>query len=277
MLTIFTLASGRSGTSYLAEFFKHNIRDCYSTHEPYLDLRNPTLFGEPIFYNSTLQDEKLDKVLSRKKERIDKLKTPSYFESNHAFLKAANRLAANYFPNLGLVHLIREPTYVAKSELNREMILRKAKIPWIDYRAGRGEKLFKWSLTGYENIFNDVNLSNMSRFQFYLIQWIEIENRAMRFLNENQLWDRCFCFHMPDEINSENTLVDMVNYFDLRLKGSIKLCLKTNQTPFVPKTVISTQDQSEFREVVEHMPSEYLTIFSELPYKEYSWSKHLRK
>jgi hypothetical protein len=37
-LVLFTLASGRSGTSYLADFFAKNITQCYSTHEPYFTL-----------------------------------------------------------------------------------------------------------------------------------------------------------------------------------------------------------------------------------------------
>tara|TARA_R110002073_G_scaffold334528_1_gene524226 strand:- start:9 stop:239 length:231 start_codon:yes stop_codon:yes gene_type:complete len=68
MKTIFALASGRSGTSYLAHFFKLNVRDCYSTHEPYFNFKNPVLFGEAIAWNTYQDDEKLLSLLQQNKQ-----------------------------------------------------------------------------------------------------------------------------------------------------------------------------------------------------------------
>src|SRR5690242_1552817 len=112
-LTIFALASGRSGTSFLADFFSKNVRQCYSTHEPYLVPGNPVLFGKPIDWNSEHNDEALLPVLERKCRFIASRKEPVYFEANHAFLKAFNRHAGALLHNVSFVHLVRHPAKVA--------------------------------------------------------------------------------------------------------------------------------------------------------------------
>lgn len=128
-LTLFTLASGRSSTSYLADFFTKNVQQCYSTHEPYLIPGNPVLFGKPIDWNTRHDDSALLPVLRRKCRFIGNCKAPVYFESNHAFLKVFDRHASALLKNVGFVHLVRHPAKVAKSELLREQLIRKARTP----------------------------------------------------------------------------------------------------------------------------------------------------
>ena len=84
MQTIFTLGSSRSGTTFMAEFFKANI-DCFSTHEPYSLPRNPTLFGMPIYYNSVGDDQRLLSILKKKRTTISKYKTKVYFSQTMHF------------------------------------------------------------------------------------------------------------------------------------------------------------------------------------------------
>lgn len=275
MQTIFTLAGGRSGTTFLANFVKKNVSDCYATHEPYFDLTNPTLFGKPILFNATKQDQQLEVLLAKKVDRIRKFKTAHYFESNHAIVKAADRYLPDMFADLGLVHLIREPRYVAKSELNRELLIRKLKIPFMYYKGLHDEMIFKWTLTGYEDIYQNFDLNALSRYQFYLIQWIEVENRIIKMLKNNQLESRCFRLHVPADINDAKILKEMVDFFDLQLTSEISLDLRKNTTPLAPKTEINEREQREFKQVIAKLPTDYLKIFSEYPYNQYDWAKDL--
>ena len=52
-------------------------------------------------------------------------------------------------------------------------------MPLRHYRGGDGKKYFRWALTGLEPIFSHLAGNPLSRFQWYVVQWIEIENRAM--------------------------------------------------------------------------------------------------
>jgi hypothetical protein len=104
-LTLFALASGRSGTGFLADFFAKNVQQCYSTHEPYLVPGNPVLFGKPIDWNTRHDDNALLPVLERKYRFIVNCKAPVYFESSHAFLKVFNRMQAHCYITRGLFTL----------------------------------------------------------------------------------------------------------------------------------------------------------------------------
>ena len=277
MLTIFTLASGRSGTTYMAEFFKKNIIDCIATHEPYNKLFNPTLFGKPIYYNTHEMDEDLLKVLERKAATISKYRTNVYFEANHAFLKSAHRHAAAVFKNLGLLHLVRNPLLVAKSELNRENLIHKIRHPMRHYKVGGSKRYFYWALTGEENIYNYFDGLELSRFQFYLIQWIELENRASAFLQDPELGSRSYTLHAPFDFKDPQKLKEMADVFGVTLSPDIDHKLKTNKTPFVPDTVITSEDKDELAIVLDRLPDTYLEIFRGEPYSAYDWSKALAK
>ena len=168
-LVLFALASGRSGTSYLADFFAKNITQCYSTHEPYLTPGNPTLFGKPIEWNTQGNDSALIPVLERKCRFIAGRQQPFYFEANHAFLKAFNRHAGILLRNPSFIHLVRNPLLVAKSEYVREQAIRQLHLPFAEYTSDTGERLFRWALTGHEALFRHYP-GTLSRFQFYLLQ-----------------------------------------------------------------------------------------------------------
>ena len=49
--TIFTLASGRSGTHFLYELIRRNANELHARHETYG--LNPSMFGRPIYDHAT--------------------------------------------------------------------------------------------------------------------------------------------------------------------------------------------------------------------------------
>jgi hypothetical protein len=244
-LTLFTLASGRSGTSYLARFFARNVKACYHTHEPYLIPGNPVLFGKPIDWNTHRYDGALLPVLERKCRFIASCREPVYFESNHAFLKTFNRHAGTLLNNVGFIRLVRDPAKVAKSEWLREQLIRKLLLPFVDYTTDTGERCFYWALTGKEEIFQCYARHTLSRFQFYLLQWIEIEYRAMELIKQKQWQDRVFFIDVDTQLKDEAVLKQMVDFFNLPHKPRFNMELYRNKTPFVGPTVITAQDELE--------------------------------
>lgn len=116
---VFTLTSGRSGTLYLSELLRQNSQDCTVIHESYLHFNNPNMFGLPIYDHCMQNLEEIRKLVQQKNEIIQKFPLPVYIETSHAFLKSYWDIAPEFFPQMKLVHLIRNPLEVAKSEAKR--------------------------------------------------------------------------------------------------------------------------------------------------------------
>src|SRR5262249_40384299 len=131
---IFTLTSARSGTLYLRSLFKHNVADCVCRHEPFFDWGNPTLFGRAIYDAYAGRVDRIRSLLLKKRSYIERLRTDSYIESSHAFLKSAYLAALEVFPEMRLIHLIRDPLKVAKSEAYRQMWRQRLHTPFHFYR-----------------------------------------------------------------------------------------------------------------------------------------------
>lgn len=266
-LSLFTLASGRSGTGYLADFFTKNVLQCYSTHEPYLTYGNPTLFGKPIDWNTQLNESALLPVLERKCRFIASRREPVYFESSHAFLKTFNRHAGALLNNPGFIHLVRHPAMVAKSELLREQLIRALHVPFVDYISDSGKRVFRWALTGNEKIFQYYAGYPLSRFQFYLLQWIEIEYRAMQLIKQNKWQNRVFFIDVNQQLKNENVLRQLVKFFDLPHTRSFNMNLRRNKTPLIGPTQITASDELEIQWLAQNLPDAYKTMLNSDPYK----------
>lgn len=277
MKIIFTLSEQRSGTLFLAQIFSKNVIDCTSTHEPYLDPWNPVMLGKMVYYNTKGELDRIRPLLEKKKNRILSFKTGAYFEANHLLLKSINKLMLEYFPDAWFVHIIRDPMKVAKSAENREALLRKYRFPFRNYRGDDGDVYMKWLLTGMEKIYSPFDLSKLSRFQFHLIQWIEVENRAIKLLEQYGAHERCFNLYVPKDINDPETLKNMINFFGLELKKDVIYFKGIKNRNPGKKTVISENDVTEFREVIEKIEGEYLEIFRKKPYTDNSWAEKLQK
>ena len=272
MRTIFTLASGRSGTSYLAYFFKDNVKNCYSTHEPYLTIGNPVLFGKPIAWNTYFEDEKLLPLLRQKRAFITGLKQPVYFESNHAFLKSCHRYAPILIDQPGFIHLVRDPRYVAKSELNRERLIQRMHVPFAYYRMN-GEYYFRWALTGKETIFDCYQDIDINRFQFYLLQWIELEYRALQLLEDYGWRDSVFFVEVEKDLKNESVMHSMLDFFNLETnRAELNMNHSTNKTPFIGKTTLTAADIEACKQVVARLPQRYLFMLQQAPYKNCGWA-----
>ncbi|WP_179315812.1 hypothetical protein [Winogradskyella undariae] len=113
---IFSINTGRSGSTYLASLLK-GFKDVQSFHEPYpsmcgkdmkaYQLGDKQVFGVPI-------KKKITKILSVLEEGL------IYFESNHYFIKGFGWEIVNMFPHeqLGVVVLKRNPKKIVDSFFN---------------------------------------------------------------------------------------------------------------------------------------------------------------
>ena len=270
--TVFCLASGRSGTHFLYEILRRNTRGVICRHEPYI--WNPSMFGRPIYDHTVGDEAAVRKVAERKRRVIEGYsRAAAYAETSHAFLKSWAEIAVEFFPRMKLVHLVRNPLSVAKSEAIREDLIHRWRLPLRNYRGGDGRLYFRWALTGLEPIFAHVRGKPLSRLQWYVIQWIEIENRAMQFLQHYGKQSDCFTLHSPMELNETASVHSLLEFLELPRRGKeIQLKGSKNRTPGI-KTEITGHDRAEFAEVVDLLPTSYLEIFRQPPYSHWEWAE----
>ncbi|MET0340312.1 MAG: hypothetical protein ABW252_04890 [Polyangiales bacterium] len=273
MRTIFTLASGRSGTRFLHELITRNARDCVSKHEPYLT--NPSMFGRAIYAHATGDQRYVRELLAKKRKVVAQFEPKTYVETSHAFLKSWFDLAPEYFPDTQAVHLMRHPFAVARSFVNREAFIRKLRVPFTTYRGDDAQPYFYWTLTGLEPIFRLYTGRRLSRFQWYLLEWIEIENRAARFLALRGGAARCVRLRVPEDINDASRLRDLFDQLGLEARGDLfDQSGFRNATPGRP-TRIGALEMREAGELLARLPDEHLAIFRTEAYAACDWAELL--
>lgn len=272
---VLALTSGRSGTHFLHEVIRRNATNVLCRHEPYG--WNPSLFGRPIYDHAVGDVAAVRALVERKAGIVRRCSQEVYVETSHALLKSYYDLAAEFFPGLKLVHLVRPVMLVAKSEANREALIQRWRLPLRNYRGGDGQRYFRWSLTGKEAIFQSLDAARLSRFQWYVVQWVEIENRARQFLDRYHKHDDCFTLAGPHDLNNPQRLAALFEFLGLKCRGQEPVVAgRRNGTPGV-RTLISRADREEWTAVLAQIPREYLQIFHQPPYTEWDWADPLRR
>lgn len=274
---IFTLAEARTGTLYLRNLFRLNARDCDCRHETFFDFGNPTMFGPAIYDAYAGRFGKIRERLETKRCYIQKLPGNVYFESSHAFLKSAHACALDFFPDLQLVHLIRNPIKVAASEAYRESWRRRVHAPFHFYKGDDGQRHFAWALTGNEEIFQNFRGKKLTLFQWYLVQWIEIENRAMNFLDKHGLHDRCFTLHSPRDLNDAVKIREMFAFLGVETRRRQILFGGRKNKSIGYSSTTEPEKENDFQFILEHLPEHYLKIFESSPYRDLPWSAPFKK
>ena len=276
-LTVFTLTSGRSGTQFLCGLLRKNLPDATVFHEPYLRRGNPNMFGLPIYDHWAGNRDAVRQLVAYKRDTIRRYGSDIYIETSHALLKSWWEFAPEYFPDLKLLHLIRHPLEVARSEANRHAYLDRWHFPFRNYTGRDGQRYFRWALTGHEAIYNGFDLAQLTLFQRYLLQWIEIENRAMTFLQRFNLQTRCLTLHTPNDLTDPDAIQRLFEFIGrVSMQPDLRTPLSTNQTPG-QITTIGAEEISQCREIIERLPTHYLEIFHHPPYAECTWHELLQK
>lgn len=275
MRCIFVLGTGRSGTHSLYRLCRRNLSDAVCRHEPYLWPGNPNLFGAAIDARLRHDVAALRKLVERKRRYILRLGCSTYVETSHAFLKSYFDLAPEYFPDIGLFYLLRDPLKTARSEANREELMHRMRFPFRTYRAPDGQTYFRWSLTGHEPIYECFAGKKPTLFQHYFLQWIEIQNRAVQFLDDFAMHDNCAWLDSPQDLNAPGRLRDAFGRLGLALRfPKVRLTGGHNRNPGVP-TVVTTRDRDEAHAVLEKLPGHYLEIFRRPQFARFEWTSGL--
>lgn len=215
------------------------------------------------------------RLLEQKRRYVSGLRCSTYLETSHAFLKSYYELAPEYFDDIRLFYLLRDPFKTALSEANRERFLHRVRFPWRNYKGADGRSYFRWSLTGREPIYASFQDRPLTLFQRYLIQWIEIQNRAVGFLDRFRMHEACVCLDSPRQLNDSQSLQTAFARLGLALRGPrVELVGGHNRTPGSP-TLVTGREWDEGAEVLERLPSKYLEIFRRPLFARFDWTERL--
>lgn len=130
---------------------------------------------------------------------------------------------------------------------------------------------------GLEPIFGFFNTMSLTRFQWCLIQWIVIENRASQFLERFGKQVKCFTLHSPMDLNDQRRIGELLQFLDVEPQTWPPVIAgNRNRTP-ARKTVVGTDEEGECREVIERIPNRFLRIFQGIPYSRFEWTRWLQK
>jgi len=275
MRCVFTLSTARSGTRFLAELAKRNLRHAACRHEPYFDRDNPVLFGPAISARTRGDLEFLRARLRRKRRYVESLRAQVYVETSHAFLKSYYDLAPEYFPDLKVIHLVRDPLKCALSESTRTLLLDRVHFPGRRYRDADGRSCLRWSLTGYEPIYRSLGSLELTRFQFHLVEWIELQNRAIDFLDRFDKHADCVTLDSPHELNDPVGMAAALRSLGLeQLTPEVVVAGRQNRTPWFP-TVVTTRERSEATQVLRALPDKYFEVFHRPLFTRFAWTPDL--
>jgi len=277
---VFTLTAGRSGTRFLAGVLRRNLRRAVVRHEPYLSRSNPSMFGRSIYDHAVGNLAAIRRSAARKRTAIESYEVPLYIETSHAFLKSWADVAVQMFSDLRLLHVLRNPVDTARSFADREAAQDRYRLPFRFYRGPDGRRYRRWHLTGLESVFRHFDEAELTPFMRYAIEWIEVENRAMRFLDHHRKRSDTFTLRMPEALADEGLMRRLLAFLRRRpTDGELVLEGPRNRTPFVrpPSPETTRGDRRELRTVIDRLPADYLRIFEEEPYASTGWADVLCK
>ncbi|HEV2320593.1 MAG TPA: hypothetical protein VGV18_12630, partial [Verrucomicrobiae bacterium] len=143
--------------------------------------------------------------------------------------------------------------------------------PFHFYRGDDGKRHFAWALTGNEAIFQHFEDRPLTLFQWYLIQWVEIENRAMDFLNANGLLGRCFTLDSPHDLNEAAKIREMFDFLGVPVERR-EITFGGRKNKSLGYSTAAIRKESEARFVLERLPGSYLQIFRGKPYCDFTWA-----
>ena len=260
MKVVFTLADGRSGTSFLAGLFAANVKNCVALHEP-----KPYFNGPAIDWYDNGQADKIEEQFGQTRQRIEAAASagvPVYLESSHLFLKSYCDVAMRHYPDMKLIYLIRNPLEVAKSHINRMPV------------CGTVSADSPWTVNPDLPIFQGLGLTE---YQKFLVQWFEIQNRAVRFLDKYDKWADCCVLEAPWQLNDAAKVRQMFGEMDIETIAKEPVIIGSrNANP--DRSDCGLAEEEELTDVVRQLAPRYLDVFDSKPFAEMQghWSNAKR-
>jgi hypothetical protein len=149
----------------------------------------------------------------------------------------------------------------------------------LNYKGDDGNKYIKWTLTGNEEIYKICKFDNNTIYQitepkkiyqYFILEWIETENRAINFLNKYKKHDDCFTLDVPKDLNDEQKIKTMFKFFNLEMKNKT-ITFEGRKNKGKKKTIITEDEKNHFSEIISLVPNNYLEIFKNKPYTDFDW------
>ncbi len=110
------LSTGRTGTQALAHHINNNYDNILALHEPKPSRMLRVYSG--MYCAGRLTEDKMESILRRSRRKLLEGNTPEiYIESNN-FLYGFVPVLGKVFPNLRIVHIVRDPRTYVPSHLN---------------------------------------------------------------------------------------------------------------------------------------------------------------
>jgi len=261
----FTATTGRTGTTTLAEIFSCNVLDCIAEHEPKFQ---PKGIYERVYSGLYLRraggkerrgvgqamqwydqgDPLLERVVRIRARRIRRLRCRNYLESNHAFLSSMSDAMACEFPELGLIHLVRDPLEVAVSYCNRNF-----------HPSGSPQfmnALGQWHPTPdlRKNCLVPP-VGPLTSLQYYLWVWIEAELRCLRFLKR---YPEIRCFHLDTyELSDRVRVAALMEFFGLETNNGQLIIPEVKNSNRI-ETTVKEWVYDEARDLLKRIDSDLL-------------------
>jgi len=262
---LFTATTGRTGTTSLVELFNRNVAGCIAEHEAQfrpqglyerlyraIHLRDMGGLEKRGFGNALKWYDRDDPAvvhLARMRaRRIRKLACRVYLESSHAFLSSLGEAMAGEFPELGLIHLVRDPLEVAVSYCHRNAhpvggpAFLRALGNWHPHPDSR-----KNCLRPPEG--------RLTCLQYYLWVWLEAELRFLRFIERHPAI-RHFQLETR-ELNDPDRIAALFGHFRIHLEAG-RIDLPPVQNRNRRETQINDQHLTEARWLLRRIEPEVL-------------------
>ena len=194
-MVIFASSIGRSGTRYLSNLFIH-CTDIAAYHAA-----EPHCFDQVMVNvnNGVPQEEVSEKAIIIASIVAEK---GAYFESTQLFIRVLAEVFLDVFPAISVIHLLRDPTEVASSYMNRKSYPSHPDRPW------RLPLNLKNSLYRFPQPLTPI--------QENLCDWLENELRYWALLPR---FERTFDFQF-EKIGSASHICDMFEQLDVPYRES---------------------------------------------------------
>lgn len=281
MKVAFTVTVGRSGSDHLARLLNSFGIDCVAEHEPpvlllaRLDnlplLRQTRLFASQgrlgqigrglqrryLFTDEMMgrgkayewleqgQHDKLKDIATRKVARIQHFarRGKAYVEVSQYFIKTYADYIHELLPDISLIKLTRHPLEAARSLANRNKELSVGGPP-PDWR---------------QNILRVEDWQTLSRFQIFLLRWLETEARFEHFAARKKL--RCVSRIATERLDSPEDVAALFDSLGIHHRPIHSLPhTNANKTP----TVIDAREYVEFETLLQRLDRQELSKIAAL-------------
>ena len=263
---IFTACTGRCGQNSLSKYFNIFGKACFAEVEPPdLIYKNHWPFGNHIrtiqrkwivthedlgrgkallWYDND-DNKKMFSLVKKRVHRVERIKkrkkADTYIELSKFFIRSYCDETFKQLPEMGVLLLRRNPITNARSFSNRSK----------DFALDGVMPYFKKTCFPI-----DVNM--LSTFQLYLWQWVEIELRYQRFVEQTNIKKHKIFF--TEDLNDPEKVRKLFKYFDIQeIKPIVPLKpVNTNISQGKKATVITRKDKEQFIRFIDMIPPNIL-------------------